>query len=93
MVAEREQGWHTYSPQDPDLPDDLRQLHRDTPDAVARGEVHVLVFELEPGQSEVRVRVDPAAAEEDGLSQARLIDAAIVELHLAQQVFLGEGDG
>ena len=92
-MAEDEPGWRAYSPQDPDLPEDLRRLHDEAPHPVPRGEVHVLVFELEPGQSEVRVRAHPAQAAQAGLSEVMLIDAAIAELRLARRAFTDEGDG
>ena len=53
----------------------------------------MLVFELEPGQSEVRVRAHPAQAAQAGLSEVMLIDAAIAELRLARRAFTDEGDG
>ncbi len=92
-MADQEPGWRAYSPQDPDLPDDLRQLHDEASPPVPRGEVHVLVHEVEPGQSEVRVRVDDTAGAKARLSEVELIDAAIVELRLARRAFSGEGDG
>lgn len=91
-MAEQEPGWRAYSPQDPDLPDDLRRLHDEAPPPVPRGEVHVLVFDLEPGQSEVQVRAHDTAAPQARLSQVELIDAAIVELRLARRAFSDEGD-
>lgn len=52
-----------------------------------------MVYELEPGQSEVRVRVHPAEAAQGGLSETTLIDAAIAELRLTRQAFANENDG
>ncbi len=85
-MGEPGSGWHVYSPQDVDLPDNVRRLHEETPALLSRGEVHVLVLGSRPGQSEVRIRSDEP---ETGarLSETALINAAIRELRLARQAF------
>ncbi len=92
-MADQEPGWRAYSPQDPDLPDDLRRLHDEASPPVPLGEVHVRILGLEPGQSEVRVQPHATEAAQAGLSEVKLIDAAIAELRLARRVFSNEGDG
>lgn len=92
-MATEETGWRAYSPEDPDLPDDLRRLHGERPHPLPRGEVHVLIPELESGQSEVRVRVHPTEAAQEELGEVKLIDAAIAELRLARRAFENKGDG
>ncbi len=77
-----EGGWHTYSPDDPNLDPELRALHeaRAVPEPI--GEVHIFLHSLASGQSEVRV--GPSA---EGVSVEALLEAAIRELQTARGVF------